>query len=58
MSALWQATLAGHRHPGKLSVLEVLEAAGDLGLPADSYLRMWETDPPRDFSAAPGLADP
>jgi len=45
MSALWQATLAGYWHPVKLSVREVLEAAGDLGLPADPYLRMWETDP-------------
>ena len=45
MSALWQATLAGYWHPVKLSVLEVLEAAGDLGLPADPYLRQWETDP-------------
>jgi hypothetical protein len=45
MSALWRVTLAGYWHPGNLSVLEVLEAAGDLGLPADSYLRTWETDP-------------
>jgi hypothetical protein len=45
MSALWQATLEGYWHPVKLSVLEVLEAAGDLGLPTDSYLHMWETDP-------------
>ena len=44
MSALWQATLAGYWHPVKLSVLEVLEAAGDLGLPADTYLRQWKTD--------------
>lgn len=44
MSALWQATLAGYWHPVKLSVLEVLEAAGELGLPADSYLREWEAN--------------
>jgi hypothetical protein len=43
MSALWQAALAGYWHPVKLSVVEVLEAAADLGLPADSYLREWET---------------
>jgi hypothetical protein len=45
MSAQWQATIAGYWHPVKLSVLEVLEAAADLGLPANSYLRQWETDP-------------
>ena len=45
MSALWQAAVAGYWHPVKLSVVEVLEAAADLGLPADSYLREWETDP-------------
>jgi hypothetical protein len=44
MSALWQAIIAGYRHPVNLSVLGVLEAVGDLGLPADSYLRGWETD--------------
>jgi len=45
VNALWQATLAGYWHPVKLSVVEVLQAAADLGLPADSYLREWETDP-------------
>ena len=44
MSALWQATIAGYWHPGNLSVLEVLEAAGDLGVRVDSYLHEWETD--------------
>lgn len=44
LSALCQATIKGYWHPGNLSVLEVLEAAGNLGLPADSYLRMWEND--------------
>lgn len=45
LSALWRATLAGYWHPVRLSVVEVLEAAGDLGLPAASYLREWETEP-------------
>jgi hypothetical protein len=45
MSALWHAAVAGYWHPVKLSVLDVLEAAGDLGLPADPYLREWQTDP-------------
>ncbi|HEX3924179.1 MAG TPA: hypothetical protein VHY31_17980 [Streptosporangiaceae bacterium] len=44
MSALWQAVIAGYWHPVKLTVLDVLEAAGHLGIPADSYLRAWETD--------------
>ena len=43
MSELWQAIIAGY--PGNLSVLDVLEDAGELGLPADSYLRAWETEP-------------
>jgi hypothetical protein len=37
MTALWQATVTRVWHPGSLSVLDVLEAAGDLGLPADLY---------------------
>jgi hypothetical protein len=43
LTALWRATIAGCWLPGRLTVLDVLEAAGDLGVPVDSYLRAWET---------------
>lgn len=42
LAARWSATIAGYWYPGRLDVLDVLEAAGDLGIPLDPYLRAWE----------------
>ena len=44
LAALWRATIAGYWLPGKLDILDVLEAVGDLGVPVDSCSREWETD--------------
>jgi hypothetical protein len=44
LSALWHATVTGYWHPGRLSVLDVLEAAGSLGLSAGRCLHDWESD--------------
>ncbi|HEY2595883.1 MAG TPA: hypothetical protein VGK33_18480, partial [Chloroflexota bacterium] len=44
LTALWQATIGGYWLPSKLDVVDLLEAAGDLEVPLDSYLRAWETD--------------
>lgn len=43
LAALWRATLTGYWLPSNLDVLDVLEAAGDLGVPIDSFLGEWET---------------
>jgi hypothetical protein len=45
LNALWQQTVTGYRHPCSLSVVDVLEAGGSLGLPAGRYLRTWENNP-------------
>jgi hypothetical protein len=44
ITAQWLATITGYWHPSRLSVLDLLEASGSLGLPAAPYLRTWETD--------------
>jgi hypothetical protein len=44
MKALWRAIIGGYWLPYKLDVLDLLEAAGDLGIPVESYLHVWETD--------------
>lgn len=44
LNALWRATIGGYWLPSKLDALDLLEAAGDLGVPVESYLREWETD--------------
>jgi hypothetical protein len=43
LAALWRASITGYWHPGKLDVVDVLKAAGDLGVPLNSYLGAWET---------------
>lgn len=44
ITALWRATITGYGYPSRLTVLDVLEAAGSLGLSAGPYLHTWETD--------------
>jgi hypothetical protein len=44
LNALWRATIGGYWLPCSLDVLDLLEAAGDLGVPVESYLHAWETD--------------
>jgi hypothetical protein len=44
LNALWRATIGGYWLPCKLDVIDLLEAAGDLGIPVDSFLHAWETD--------------
>jgi hypothetical protein len=41
LNALWRATAAGYWHPFTLNVLQVLEAAADLGFPVEHYLSEW-----------------
>ena len=36
LTALWKAIIAGYRLPGKLDVVDVLEAVSDLGISMDS----------------------
>jgi hypothetical protein len=43
LAALWRATIARDWLPGELDAFNMLTAAGDLGVPVDSYLRVWET---------------
>lgn len=44
LKALWRATISGNWLLCKLDVLDLLQAAEDLGITVDSYLHAWETD--------------